>query len=558
MFSISKLARNNWLAAAFLILLCAALLLPGLGASSVSRQQELRVLLAAREMAEGGSWIVPHFMGAERLRKPPLMYWLVASAFKAAGTTESAAAARAISAAAGTAFVLATFFLGRRLIGRRAAFVGAIILATSVGFLRHARLAETDIPQALFCSLTIFSIFTALTVRTGNLKHWIFAGIFSGIGFMFKGPASVAMPIAAVATFIFVARSHRAALTLRGIIVALVICAAIAAPWYIAVALKTANTNAQAGDEINRLLTESAHKGPIFYYVWTLPARLGIWALALPVAIFGAAKKLRHHRGPLYLLCWLASSFAILSALSSKQNHYALLLFAPSALLTGWLLAEAARKLPIIGKDGRANFQSLEKTKPRRDFCSGFARVYLIALCLIALVAGFLIFAAWFFACPISWPRVFGWAGAFVSVLAAVALFRLFFRCDVIAPMVACAAVLAFATGIHALRLEQIVDADHAIVELLASNRAAIRAAPRFIISGPHNSIIAWYAHRDVAVSTNGLAATWAGMNSGDVLLCSARKQPLDVSAIPAAPFAKQPRLDVSAFLFRKDAEKNP
>ena len=354
MFSISKLARNNWLAAAFLILLCAALLLPGLGASSVSRQQELRVLLAAREMAEGGSWIVPHFMGAERLRKPPLMYWLVASAFKAAGTTESAAAARAISAAAGTAFVLATFFLGRRLIGRRAAFVGAIILATSVGFLRHARLAETDIPQALFCSLTIFSIFTALTVRTGNLKHWIFAGIFSGIGFMFKGPASVAMPIAAVATFIFVARSHRAALTLRGIIVALVICAAIAAPWYIAVALKTANTNAQAGDEINRLLTESAHKGPIFYYVWTLPARLGIWALALPVAIFGAAKKLRHHRGPLYLLCWLASSFAILSALSSKQNHYALLLFAPSALLTGWLLAEAARKLPIIGKDETA------------------------------------------------------------------------------------------------------------------------------------------------------------------------------------------------------------
>ena len=57
--------------------------LPGLGRGLVTRQQELRVLLAARTMAEGGSWLIPQFMGEERLRKPPLMYWLVATAFKA-------------------------------------------------------------------------------------------------------------------------------------------------------------------------------------------------------------------------------------------------------------------------------------------------------------------------------------------------------------------------------------------------------------------------------------------------------------------------------------------
>jgi len=90
----------------------ALLLFPGLGGPVVHREQELRVLLTARDMAEGGNWIIPHFLGEPRLRKPPLMYWLVAAADRIAGTTHSPLISRAPSAAAGILLLLALYGFG--------------------------------------------------------------------------------------------------------------------------------------------------------------------------------------------------------------------------------------------------------------------------------------------------------------------------------------------------------------------------------------------------------------------------------------------------------------
>jgi len=61
--------------------LCAALFLPALATLPMTDYKELRVVLPAREMAAGGDWLMPRFQGELRLRKPPLMYWIVASAF---------------------------------------------------------------------------------------------------------------------------------------------------------------------------------------------------------------------------------------------------------------------------------------------------------------------------------------------------------------------------------------------------------------------------------------------------------------------------------------------
>ena len=59
-----------------LLALCAGLYVAWLGNPLVAREQELRVILTARDMARGGSWLVPHYQGEPRLHKPPLMYWL--------------------------------------------------------------------------------------------------------------------------------------------------------------------------------------------------------------------------------------------------------------------------------------------------------------------------------------------------------------------------------------------------------------------------------------------------------------------------------------------------
>lgn len=567
-------ARNRWLAAAFLVLLCAVMLLPGLGRSLVKRQQELRVLLAAREMAEGGDWLVPHFMGQERLRKPPLMYWLVAAAFQIRGSTESVAAGRAVSAVAGTAFVLLTFLGGGRLVGRRAAWKGSLVLLTSVGFIRHARLAETDMAQALCCSLAALSLFSALTARGRSLRPWVLAGLFSGVGFMIKGPASLALPVAAALTFVvarkFLAGQRReprpagfdprvaAARSVAGAAAALLVFAAIAAPWYVAVAMKTAGANAQAGDEIARLLGESAHKSSALYYLWTLPARMGVWALAVPVAVVCAARRLRHHRGPCFLLAWLASSFVILSALSSKQSHYALLLFMPASLLVGWLLSHAARRLPAGAGWGAIRRAASEVTNRSRGFRVAFAHWHLVAICLLGLVAGLAVSWLWIRAIPISWPAGIGLAGLVLALGAVVALLALLARGAVAGPLVLLALALAAGTGLHAAKLERILEGDAAIVEFCEAQRGAIVSAPSFFATGPHASVAAWYAHRLPGVARSSPREVWRDMKADDVLLCSSRGKPPDVGGIDAKPVASRGYLDVQAHLFRKTESKRP
>lgn len=572
MFPPLRLTRNTGMAALLLGLVCAFLLLPGLGEPPVQRQQELRVLLGARDMAEGGSWLIPHFMGEERLRKPPLMYWLVATAFKLAGTTESAAAGRLASAVAGTALVLATFLCGRRLVGRRAAFLGGLVLLTSIGFMYHARLAETDIAQALFCSLALFALHAALTARGGRAGTaaavpWLLAGVCAGIGFMVKGPASLVMPVAAAVTFLLATRAGRdhgrrsgpPGDIVRGALLALLLFAVLASPWYIAVYLQSAsNTDAQAGNEIARLLSESSHRGSVFYYVYTLPARLGVWALAWPVAVAAAWLRLRHHAGPRFVLCWLASSFAILSALSSKQSHYALLLFVPSALLVGWLLDRATRRVPTVGKPAAGDFQSLEVAPGRRHRLATFAHWHLVVLCLVALLVGIVLAILWLRRLPIAWPRELGVAGLLMAAGALVALWALVVRRSAVAPVLVLALVLAYGTGFHARRLARITDGDNAVAELVTLNRNLIAKAPRFLVVGPHASLAAWYAHRLPDVLKVAPEEAWSRLRDGDVLLCSSRKRPIDVSSVPAVPAARRGYMDVHAYLFRKPAEASP
>ena len=544
---------RGWFATAVLAALCAVLLLPGLGGSIVRRQQELRVLLSARDMAEGGSWLVPHFMGEERLRKPPLMNWAVAAAFRLDGSTENVSAARRVSSIAGIALVLATFLWGRRLIGSRAAFLGALVLLTSIGFVRHARLAETDIAQALFCSLSAFSLFAAISKprsgRTGPwLRDWAMAGLFSGIGFMVKGPASVVMPAAAAAAYGVVSwrrrRSGRVVAPISGLrwpvgaVLALVVCVAIAAPWYIVLASRASEANAQVGDEVARLLSESVHKGPFLYYLWTLPARMGLWALAVPMALFAAATRLWHHRGPRFILCWLATSTLILSLLSSKQAHYALLLFVPAALLVGWLLSLARRR--------------------SRAFLPTFAHWHLLAMCLAAFCVGIAIVVCWLRAYPITWPAGFAASGALLAGAAVVAARAVYARRFLAAPLALLVVTFALGAGYIEPRAGSYFENDAAVVEFSRANRQTILQAPAFHAIGPHAYILTWYAHRVPDMLKGSCAEAWRGLQPGDVLFCSSRGAALDLGGIDATPVATCDDRDAHVALFVKGPAHAP
>jgi hypothetical protein len=131
----------------------------------------------------------------------------------------------------------------------------------------------------------------------------------------------------------------------------LVILAAIALPWYGLVWRweKTNNAAAQAiADEARALLAETRHPGSILYYLYTLPARLLPWSLALPPALMLAWR--HRSRAPMrLLLCWFAVTLAVLTATPSKQGHYVWLLLTPTALFLGAFLHRWSKILLPVG-----------------------------------------------------------------------------------------------------------------------------------------------------------------------------------------------------------------
>src|SRR5205807_1461802 len=85
-----------------------------------------------RELLARGEWVVPYLHGQPYLDKPPLLYWLVMGSYSLFGV--HAWSARLVPALAVQACILLTYVLGRRSVGARAAFWGALALTLAPGF----------------------------------------------------------------------------------------------------------------------------------------------------------------------------------------------------------------------------------------------------------------------------------------------------------------------------------------------------------------------------------------------------------------------------------------
>lgn len=141
-----RLMRHPRLA---LLLLCLALWLPGFLTLPATDRDEARFAQASRQMVETGDYLRIRFGQEERNKKPAGIHWLQAAAVHAAEATGLGDRSqiwpyRVPSLLGALAAVLATFQLGRALVGRRAALLGAAMLAASLVLVGEAHIAKTD------------------------------------------------------------------------------------------------------------------------------------------------------------------------------------------------------------------------------------------------------------------------------------------------------------------------------------------------------------------------------------------------------------------------------
>jgi 4-amino-4-deoxy-L-arabinose transferase-like glycosyltransferase len=324
-------------------LVWAVLCLPGLGAPSLWDIDEGNNAEAGQEMLESGNFVVPTFNYQTRYDKPVLLYWLQVAAYLHSGVNEFAA--RLPSALAALLTVLVTYELGRGMFGKAAGLLAGLVLASAVSFCASAHFANPDALLNLCTALTLWFWWNDFA---GRGRWWFVAsGATAGLAVLAKGPVGLVLPSAVTVLFVVWRREWRRLWDPRLVPAALAFLA-VAAPWYVWVALETKGEWLRVfllKHNVQRTMQAlEGHRGPFFYYALVLAAGLAPWSVFLGQTGWLAWRKLRRGAAEAdrpafqFLCCWFAVYFVFFSVVSTKLPNYVLPLYPAAAVLTACLL----------------------------------------------------------------------------------------------------------------------------------------------------------------------------------------------------------------------------
>lgn len=298
-----------------------------------------------REMVASGDWVVPTLQGEPYLDKPPLFYWLVALCYQLFGIADSVA--RIVPALAVHGSILTVYLIGRRSLGERSAFLGALLLAVTPGFVGMARLLILDGLLTLWVTLSLFSAYEA--IRSGHLKWswWLLAATACGLGILTKGPIALILPLFPLIAVRWLSCSPTR-VGLPGWSLFGLIALAVNLPWYIAIGFHEPVFLRYFFWEHNilRFVKPFDHLEPVFYYVpivlaGMLPGTLLLISYVRRL-ISGRAEE-ASTRSPESGFFLFAGLFCLVffSISGSKLPTYILPAFPPLALVLGDFIARS-------------------------------------------------------------------------------------------------------------------------------------------------------------------------------------------------------------------------
>ncbi len=340
---------GGWLPRAGVLLLVAGVAavayLPALGTGRVLTDHEVMVSQPAVQLLEDGQWIVPRYANQYWLDKPPLVNWITAGFFVAAGGFGEWPA-RLPAALSGVALAVLVAWLGGRLYGPRVGLWAGLVQATIVAGFIQARLGEIDMPFALLVTATHAVLLWCWRRGDWSLRPLPAAVLYllAALAVLAKGPIGAVLPGLTVLGTSVAARSLRplkAVLFTPSIVVFLV----VAGGWHVA-------AYAVAGDEAVRQWVYNnlsrfagghhlGGKGLPFYF-YTVPWLMLPWTFVL----LGGAKRLwqdvrrKDAAAERFLWAWFVAGFVFLTISRFKHHQYCLPLLPPLCLLSGRLVVE--------------------------------------------------------------------------------------------------------------------------------------------------------------------------------------------------------------------------
>lgn len=220
----------------------------------------------AREMVQNNEWIVPTLQGEPYLDKPPLFYWLVAFSYRAFGVSDEVA--RLVPAVAVHLTILLVYFLGRRSLGERSAFWGALLLSVAPGFVGMGRLLILDGLLTLWITLAVLSLFEAIRGETFRTGWWYLGAAACGLGVLTKGPIALVLPLFPLLGFRWLGQ-HRVSLPRKHWLGLFGVVLLVNLPWYVGIFLHQPIFLKYFFWEHNvlRFFQPFDHLQPVWYYV---------------------------------------------------------------------------------------------------------------------------------------------------------------------------------------------------------------------------------------------------------------------------------------------------
>jgi 4-amino-4-deoxy-L-arabinose transferase-like glycosyltransferase len=295
---------------------------------------------------------VPLLAGEAFCEKPPLAYWLAATAIAAFGPAPAAARLPNLLYALVTA--LAVGFLGRRCAGTVGGIVAAAAISTFLLSYQVAIWLATDAPLLAAVSVAISGLYVGFYAADTRerLRGYTIMHAALAVGFLCKSAVAWMVPVLTVVTLVIWERRWRELWRWELYLgLALQAAAILIWIWFVYVGpdgtahLKVFFWNNLAGrfahvDAPEELQYASAHRNSPGKYLRELPAYLWPWTLLIAAAL-RAAWRQRHAstdrlRPVRFALATFVPTLGVLSIAATARNIYLAPALPGAALLLGW------------------------------------------------------------------------------------------------------------------------------------------------------------------------------------------------------------------------------
>jgi hypothetical protein len=318
---------------------------------------EPREAAIALEMVQSSEWTIPTLNGRPFVEKPPLPYAASALACRLSGA-ESSAALRLPQLMAALLTLAALFALGRHLGGAAAGLSCALLLATTVEFLRTSLRLVVDPELVAWTSIAVLATVEWWLAERWEARAgwWVTTSACLALAVATKGPvALVYHGSAALGLVVFGRKAGIGRLPALG--AAYLVSLSPLGAW--ALALFTRGGWDLVSEALLRnswgrfTRAELGHKAPLWFYAKVLPIVLAPWTLLALAGAFRASRAAGSEPGRAAVLHsalgWATGSFFLLSAAAAKRELYLLPAIPAWTLLAGAVLSDGAQARRLEG-----------------------------------------------------------------------------------------------------------------------------------------------------------------------------------------------------------------